>query len=66
MNITEFLKLEWSTARIDCGASWMFWEPLEQEWVVMNRKYGKKKAKTLYRGASESDAINALLKEEKE
>lgn len=63
MTITEFLKTD-TTARIDCGASWMFWEALSCGWVVLTRKYNAKKTKLLYRGESEEDAIAALWKEE--
>lgn len=48
--------------RLSVGNTWMYYDEDEMVWVVLNKEYGKKKNKTLYKGTDESEAVEALLK----
>lgn len=62
-NATEALKNNvGDEVRLSSGNAWMYWDESTLEWVVMYRKYGGKKNTAIYRGASETDALEALTK----
>lgn len=61
MRIIDLLKDE--NARVTIGRSWLVWDDSTKEWVVYTQLWGAKKARVLYRGDSEEDAVKVLMQE---
>ena len=59
MTIIDALKAEFTYARVTNGDKWLVWDG--SEWVVYQKKAYQRGTATLYRGDSESDAVEALL-----
>lgn len=63
MKIIDILKLDSVQARVSMGNCQLVWNCATEEWVVYQRKLHAKRATVLYRGTSESDACNIMIKE---
>ncbi len=64
MRIIDLLKDE--NARVTIGRSWLVWDDSDdsaKEWVVYTQIWGAKKARVLYRGESEEDAVKVLMQD---
>jgi len=63
MKIIDVLKLDEPHTRVSMGTCWMVWDHYTEEWTVYQRKAYAKRSTELYRGTSESDACNTMIKE---
>lgn len=63
MKIVDMLKLDEPWSRVNMGSCWMVWDNDAEEWIVYQRKAYEKRSRVLYRGTSESDACNVMIKE---
>jgi len=63
MKIIDLLKLDEPHTRVSMGNCWLVWNCDTEEWVVYQRKPYAKISAVLYRGTSESDACNIMIKE---
>lgn len=57
MDLIEYLK-EGTNVRVESGGAWLVW--MYEEWVVFYHPYGARKNRTLYRGGSIEDAVEAM------
>ena len=65
MIVEEFLQKE--NARLSFGNAWLYYDDgIEQAWVVLQHRYGKKHNDTLYVGSNLNEALMALKHSEAE
>ena len=58
MDIITFLKEDSNNARLSMEDKWLVW--WEDQWLVLQRPYGKKTNRTLYAGDNIEEALQAL------
>lgn len=61
-NLSRVLKT--TNARLSIGNTWLYYDNLAREWVVLERRYGRHKNNVLYRGEKLTLALEALKNDE--
>ena len=58
MGLPQLLKT--SNARVSMGNTWLYYDNLNNEWVVLEHQYGRHKSNTLFRGINLNEAIKIM------
>ena len=61
MAIEDFLKNEENQARVSVGNNWLYWDSLNEQWIVLTRRYAQKNNTCLYAGEDLDKALESLL-----
>ena len=58
MGLPQLLKT--TNSRISIGNTWLYYDNLTNEWVVLEHRYERHKSDTLYRGTNLKRAIEIM------
>jgi hypothetical protein len=61
-NIEDFIKNKDNSARIVAGTRWLYWDEINNQWIVQSRTHGQKRNRCQYSGEDISEALFELRK----